>query len=96
MIAYLLHIILCYIIMSPPLTPPPESRHIHRPNLTHPLLGPKTIQDLWKINKFGFLGLLGLQEGLKMAQDGPKTAQDGPRWPQEGPRGPKDGPRGPP
>ena len=72
--------------MSPPLTPPPESRHIRRPKVEGPFWGPKTYKNIWKINKFGLLGLLGLQEGFKTAQDGPKAAQDGPKTAQDGPK----------
>ena len=87
-----------------PLTLPPlEPRHTADPKLEALILGLIPYKNHWKMNKFGLLGLLGFQEGLKMAQDGPKTApttaQDGPmsahEAPKTAPEGPKRTPRRP-
>ena len=71
--------------VSPP-NPPLEPRHTADPNLEALILGPQTYKNLWKINKFGLLGLWGVQEGLKMAQDCAKTVQYGPKKAQYGPK----------
>ena len=61
--------------------------------MVNPFWGPTTYKNLWKINKFGLLGLLGLQEGFKTAQDGPKAAQDGPKTAQDGPKRAHEAPK---
>ena len=87
---YVLH---CVTLLCIPPNPPLEPRHSAVPKLEALILGAQTYKNLWKINKFGLLGFLGLQEGLKMAPRRPKTAQAGSRTAQDGPKEAHEAPK---